>query len=363
MPLVTTLTVNTSNEMNLTIARRFRDIASLTINSVYTVSVEEEDSPEEFYEVNMKRLAVSRFVPFIGRFEKLKVVEVGGTMADDGSVASIPVMNCCIWEEGEGYPDLADRDMMLLLIENISEGYKSGAIRKDTQILGLCCPDAKDRRGQNNVSNCVACEAAVKVYPLECVSRFDSRGSSATQALSGRSFFYDCCLSRSQIDSLIEERPGGKELLLHEDRFHHLLSRGRRYEIPPDDSDDRGEPLHIVEYTDALLEEISRAILSTGVNKKDLSASKVTDAIFRSFTHGSCRKMPSMNKCILASTSLGKLNEIRLPLVMKDLGVDLEDLLRHADQITKATVQYRGTPTDETTAKMTSTKFSLAAWD
>jgi len=287
----------------------------------------------------MKRLAVSRFVPFIGRFDKLKVVEVGGTMAEDGSVASIPLVTCCIFEEGDEYPHLADRDFMLLLIDNVAEGYKSGAIRKDTQILGLCCPDARDHANQEHVANCVACEAAVKTYPLECVSRFDSRGSSATEALSGRSFFYDCCLSRSQIDSLIEERPGGKELLLHEDRFLHLLSRGRRFEIPPDNSDDREEPLHIVEYTDALLDEISRAILSSGVNKKNLNASKVTNAVFRSFAHGSCRKMPPMDKCILASTSLGKLSEIGLPLVMKDLGIDLEDLLRYADQITKATVQ------------------------
>lgn len=335
MPLLTTLTVNTSNEMNLTIARRFRDIASLAINSVYTVSIEDAETPEEFYVVNMKRLAVCRFVPFIGQFDKLKAVEVGGTMDEDGSVANlIPLTTSYLWEEGEGYPHLADRDLMLLLIDNVTEGYKSGALSRDTTVLGLWCPDAKDRRGQN-VSNCGACKAAAKAYPLECVSRFDSRGSSTSEVLSGRSFFYDCCLSRSQIDGFIEERPGGKEVLEHEDRFLLLLSRGRRFELPPDDK----ESLHIVEYTETLLEDISRAIANMGINKKSISASKVTEAIFRSFRVGSCGQMPPMNRCLLASTSLEKLNELGLPLVVKDLDIDLEDLRRHADQITKATVQ------------------------
>ena len=46
----------------------------------------------------------------------------------------------------------------------------------------------------------------------------------------------DVCLERAQIESIIESRQGGHELLRSEDRLLRLLGSGKQYKFSSDES-------------------------------------------------------------------------------------------------------------------------------
>ena len=76
-----------------------------------------------------------------------------------------------------------------------------------------------------------------------------------SNARSGRKYGLDVCLQMAQIESIIESRPGGKELLKSEERLLRLLGSGRLWKIA---ADDIGRALHIVKYRKTQLNEMKR---------------------------------------------------------------------------------------------------------
>ena len=101
---------------------------------------------------------------------------------------------------------------------------------------------------------------------------FECRGSSSGNACSGRQFGLDVCLSRTQLDSIIEQR-GGKALLLSTERLLRRLSNGIRYEIGG---------LSFVKYRKWQIDEIKRVIAyDDELDIKELSAEVLHNAILR----------------------------------------------------------------------------------
>ncbi len=74
---------------------------------------------------------------------------------------------------------------------------------------------------------------------------------------SKRLYTLDVCLARSQIESIIEARPGGKAPLRSDERLFSLLGRGTRYVIH---SDDGCRSLFAVECSKRELDELRMVI-------------------------------------------------------------------------------------------------------
>ena len=98
----------------------------------------------------------------------------------------------------------------------------------------------------------------------------------------GRAFGLDVCLPMTQIESIVESRPGGRELLLSDERLFRLLGSGRRWEVGNDDSG----KLVIVKYKKTQLEEMKRVITYAGLDVKKLPTEKLHEAVLNSFQKG-----------------------------------------------------------------------------
>ena len=165
-------------------------------------------------------------------------------------------------------------------------------------------------------SLCSVCRRAASHFPLECVSTFESRGSSIAQARRGRPYSFDCCLERSEIEAIIKDRPGGEEILARKGRFFELLGRGRRHAIKPDDG---SEVLYVVKYEQQHLQELARVAETTGVDLSKLPSEEVTDTILKSFVD-SRGIAPAPEQCHLSALSVESLiNELKLPVVVARL--------------------------------------------
>ena len=159
---------------------------------------------------------------------------------------------------------------------------------------------------------------------------FESQTSSISNARSGRSYGLDVCVERAQIESIIESRPGGKELLRSEERLLRLLGCGRRYKIVSDD----GKSIHIVKYKTNQLDEIKRSIEYAELDVKKLSVKKVSDAILRSFANDDIDLMPTKDKRYFSEASLHHLTgKIGLIIDNEEFDTNLTDLLEHVQQI------------------------------
>jgi hypothetical protein len=139
-----------------------------------------------------------------------------------------------------------------------------------------------------------------KSFPLKSVLHFESWQSSTSHAYLGRLHELDVCLNKTEIESVIESRPGGHELLRSDQRLLRLLGSGIHYHIASDD----GEILHLVSYSDEQLAEIKRVIDYAELNVKDIPSPNVTAAILRSFATHNCTSLPPSNRRYLSPLSI-----------------------------------------------------------
>ena len=78
MPLITTLRIDKSAQMNLAVASRFRDVTDIHINSLLKLRIAEEGTPDEMQIINLDLESKIRVVPFMSRFGALERVYFGG---------------------------------------------------------------------------------------------------------------------------------------------------------------------------------------------------------------------------------------------------------------------------------------------
>jgi hypothetical protein len=134
------------------------------------------------------------------------------------------------------------------------------------------------------------------------------------------------CLNKSEIESVIESRPGGHELLRSDQRLLRLLGSGRHYQIAADDE----EILHLVGYSDEQLVEIKRVIEYAELNVKDIPSLNVTAAILRSFAIYSCSSLPPSTRRYLSQLSIQHLtSKIGLLIDAKDFELPPTNIIKH----------------------------------
>ena len=238
-------------------------------------------------------------------------------------------MKACYWGGDEGYPNDGSREQMLAFIDMISGAFRCGVFPKRLKISGLCCPDSANFNG-NRGADCETCRRACKSFPLESVIHFESRQSSISNACSGRSYGLDVCLDKAQIESIIESRPGGKDLLRTDERLLRLLGSGRLYKI---ESENGEHALHIVKYKTTQLEEIKRVIAYAELDVKKLSTHMLQEAILKSFGKEG-GSIPPKNQRHLSDASLVYLiDEIGLCVDKEGFGGSLSDLVEYAQQL------------------------------
>ena len=122
-------------------------------------------------------------------------------------------------------------------------------------------------------------ERACRCFPLNQVITFNNKGSSESDGTPfnlKRMHCLDVCLSVSEIESIVESRPGGKALLQSNARFLHLVGRGSCYEIRSDD----GTPLYIVRYNEMEKKELRRVIEYAQLDVKGISREEGRLAFF-----------------------------------------------------------------------------------
>ena len=196
MPLLTTLHIDKSSQMNLAVLSRFRDIKTIHINTLLNATV------DDGIDIYLMQEPLIRIVPFLSRITSLERV-IFNVNDDVGDVVmNFPIANGYFIAGEEQYPDEGSRESMLAFLDHLSGAYRCGAFAKKLRISGICCPDTNnaDRRS----ANCETCLRACQSFPLKSVAEFECRGSSENNARSGRTYGLDVCLERAQVESIIE---------------------------------------------------------------------------------------------------------------------------------------------------------------
>ena len=335
MPLLTTLHIDNSSQMNLKVTSRFRDIKEIHINSLLDIENDDDGYPDTNIDLESK----IRLVPFLSRFDNLERVLFWGKDVDGNIKAAA---KCYYWEGDEGYPNDGAREKFMSVLDSISGAYNCGALPNHLKLSGLCCPDCTSR--PNN--NCEVCIRACKSFPLESVAEFECRGSSASNGRAGRPYGLDVCIERATLESIVESRPGGSVLLHSEDRLLRLLGSGRRYVISPDEE----SKVYIVKYEQEELDEIKRVIEYAGLNVKKLSMESTSNSILKSFTGYNNGSIPPREQRYVSDISLDYLrNQIGLQIDKTEIERPLDDLMKHIHQFVWILMQGHE-PDDEYTA-------------
>ena len=248
-----------------------RDTKEVQIKSLMRF-VPIDDFPEDLY-ISIDVGTLIRTIPFVSRF--------------GGGLARLSFSGKS--DTGEDLPrfapagqyfdedDFLNYDRMFNFVDSISGAFQCGAFPDSLIVSGLCCP--RSSHGDfSSTHSCETCERACKSFPLESVVLFESRASSVANARSERPYHLDVCLERTKIESIIESRPGGKELLRSKKRLLWLLSCGRHYKLTVE------HPFHIVKFTANQLEEIERTLEHAELDLRKLSVQEVTSAILGSFS-------------------------------------------------------------------------------
>ena len=131
------MTIDNSAQLNVTVAKRFRDIREIRINSLLSWNF--VDTLEDVIkEVEVDLETTYRVVPFLSKFDMLEKVYFGVTDEDENVTEDFCTANGYFWEGDEGYPNDGSRERMLRFIDTISIGCSSGALPKHLKISGLC---------------------------------------------------------------------------------------------------------------------------------------------------------------------------------------------------------------------------------
>jgi len=213
-----------------------------------------------------------------------------------------------------------------MLIDMISVSFRcSGGLLRNLHVLGLRCPEKILSSHQGNIrSSCKVCQRACQSFPLDQVLNFENRVSSGWNCgrymSSRRSFDLDVCLPRSQVESIIEARPGGSALLRSDARFLHLLGRGIRNEIRSGDS----EPYYLLTYSVGDLGEIRRFVDYAQLDVSRMAREDVTAAILRSLAIRG--PMPPKDRCFFSRFAFNSLKKTGLPIVEEDFGFEASNV-------------------------------------
>ena len=295
IPLVTTIHIEKASEMNTIVSMRFRDVREVNIYSLLRV-VEHEEAVIEFI---IDSESSMRAIPYLCRFSKLERLFFGGKRSNGDVVG---------FNDGFIDEDEDDNEAEKTLLDMISAAYRCQTFSKNLCLSGFRCMHSNTENNLGEISGCSVCQRACRSFPLDQVINFENEGSYqiAGTFYSNRPFTLDVCLTLSEIESIVEARPGGSELLRSNARLLYLLSRGSRYVVP---SEDGSRAFYIVKYSKRELSELERVIAYSQLDVKKCSRADLTRAIMRSFAGSDRQTLPSNEQCYLVRASFDYLKE------------------------------------------------------
>jgi len=309
IPRVTTIHVEKASEMNTIVSMRFRDVREVNIYSLLRI-VEHEEAVIEFI---IDSESSMRAIPYLCRFSKLERVFFGGKRSNGDVVG---------FKDGFIDEDEDDNEAGKTLLDMISAAYRCQTFSKNLCLSGFRCMHSNTENNLGEISGCSVCQRACRSFPLDQVINFENEGSSLAHRFapdmfySNRPYTLDVCLTRSEIESIVEARPGGSELLRSNARLLYLLSRGSRYVVP---SEDGSRVFYVVKYSKRELSELERVIAYSQLDVKKCSRADLTRAIMRSFAGSDRQSLPSNDQCYLVRASFDYLKEkIGLDICVED---------------------------------------------
>jgi len=312
MPLVTILHIDRASQLN-TLASRFRDVKEINI---YSLLKHDETLIDKIY-MTIDRNTVMRVLPFLSHFTNVERVYFGGRMPNGDIVG---------FDEATFDDEEEDNEAGGMLIDMLSAAYHCGSIPRGLRVTGLRCThsyDGTNHYSDEGISSCKVCKRACQSFPLDQVVKFENEGSSISKSSekfrSKRPHLLDVCLTKSQIESIVESRSGGKEMLQSNARFLHLLGKGSRYEILSDD----GVPFYILKYSNEEIKELKRVIEYAKLDVKSIGKEDLVGSIKHSFAQDEKGiLLPPSNRRYLSTSALEKLEELGVPNIRADFDLD-----------------------------------------
>mmetsp|Transcript_31281 Transcript_31281/g.65902 ORF Transcript_31281/g.65902 Transcript_31281/m.65902 type:complete len:367 (+) Transcript_31281:211-1311(+) len=282
MPLVTTLHIDKSSQLNA-LASRFRDVREINIFSLLR---------QENANIKVDCNTVMKTTLFLSRFSKLEKVFLGGRDSSGETIG--------YGEPGHIWDDVQDKKLVMNLMDQLSKAFQCNFLPKSLLVLGLRCP--RCYHGAQGNSTCPSCQLACKNWPLEHVINFNNEGSSQwtkREFACCRPNCLDVCLTRDQIESIIEARPGGHELLRSESRLLDLLGQGKLHEIHSDE----GTPFYVVQFFTEDFDYMERYIKVADLDMNELAREDVAKALMRSFAKDDLDRIPPKSRCYLGRSN------------------------------------------------------------
>ena len=318
MPRVKILHIAHAAELHVGPAARYHDVEDVYVYCMLQRTSPPpvpDDEPPRPYALNED--AAGRIVPFLCRFPRLERAFLGGLCRHDGgSIGFVSELIETEWNDQQDSQAITDQ-----IITSLSGAYRSGALSQKAWISGPRCNRRRgDRQRMLNMffgadddeRKCPVCVQACQSFPLASVLDFDHKGSSAKwyTELPGAMCSLDVCLSKEEVEAIVMQRLGGKDLLTSPDRILQLLSRGFRHVICNDDN----KVHYVVKFADmpGALEALREAIQKIGIDR--LKPQEVVDAIMRSFAEDERDPLPPREQCYLAKSSFDALKSFGLPI-------------------------------------------------
>ena len=235
MQLVTTLHIEKASHLRIgTVARRLRDIRSITIYNLFQKNSDTDD-------IILDEDIATQSLPFLSNtFPHLERIAFWGKCGDD----LLSLNTVLIDDEQRGY--------ISNLLDSFSGAFSCRAIPKCLQIVGLSCPNNRvDIDG-----SCQTCKRVCNKFPLEITGDID------------------LCLSFAKSNEIIMSREGGMDYIHSETRFKQLLSKshvssshndfciiGHDYEV-------RSELTRMVELSEVKIKKLNIEEVAKAIKKR-----------------------------------------------------------------------------------------------
>ena len=306
MPRVTMLHIDKSCHLHAGVTHRYGDVQDIYIYSL----IEFDFDLRQSFDCHLNEDTLARALPFLCRFTScLERVFLGGRRPNYGQDPNNGQV--------EGYKtDRFTREddlKMKNFIDLFSGAFRAGALPNNLWIAGLSCCNTL-------TTSCKVCRNACESFPLGSVVDFENIDVIRKRHRKKANLFDEdicgltVCLERTQIEEIIMERRGGKDLLLSKERFMTLLGRGVRHVVIANND----KVLYVVKYDEEELGQIERFIEHSPTDITMLPTDEVTEAIRRSFAADDRDLLPPREQCYLAESSFNTLKDFGLAIEESD---------------------------------------------
>lgn len=213
VPLVSTLHITETYEINCRATRRFQGVRDMFIYSLVKYDLLDTDEDDKGYNYlwGSQKLVIDsidyettiRAAPFLSNnFKKLERVFFGGRADSGDEEELIPFVAT---PDEEDFEDLEEIDShhtnISRVFDSLSAAFRCGALPQTLSIKGLRCirPWTFEIDDEDAEVECPICIRAAMSFPIRSVACFECCGSSKNGIEPGRSHDLDVCLDKHKV--------------------------------------------------------------------------------------------------------------------------------------------------------------------